>query len=143
MTKAKTHVLDMAFPDWLPGVMPERRQAEAVQLDMIFRKATGFAPLVWTGGIVGYGAYDYTYGSGRSGTWMATGFAPRKARLSIHIMPGYADFGEILGRLGTHSKGKSCLYLTRLGAADPDVLAELIIAGLADLRRLWPVRAAP
>ena len=109
-------------------------------LDPIFRSATGFEPLIWTGGIVGYGAYDYTYASGRTGTWLATGFAVRKAGLSIHIMPGYADFSEILGRLGKHNKGKSCLYLTRLDAADPDVLAELITAGLADLRRHWPVR---
>ena len=54
-------------------------------------------------------------------------------------MPGYADFGHILERLGPHSVGKSCLYLTRLDRVDTDVLAELIRAGLDDLATRWPV----
>jgi hypothetical protein len=37
--------------------------------------------------------------------------------------------------------GKSCLYITRLDAVDHDVLAELIRTGLADLAKMWPVRA--
>lgn len=143
MAAAKTQVLETSFEAWLPLVEPARRQDEAARLDRIFRAATGFEPVIWTGGIVGYGAYDYTYASGRSGTWMATGFAPRKAKLSIYIMPGYADFSAILGRLGPHSTGKSCLYLTRLDRVDTDVLAELIQAGLRDLATHWPVRARP
>lgn len=142
MTDPKTKVLNTSFDDWVATVEPDRRQREAHELDAIFRQATGFAPTVWTGGIVGYGAYDYTYASGRTGTWMATGFSPRKARLSIYIMPGYIDFSAILDRLGPHSKGKSCLYITRLDRVDIDVLAELIAAGIADLSTHWPVRAA-
>ena len=91
--------------------------------------------------MLGYGKYDYTYASGRTGSYFATGFAPRKAKLSIYIMPGYADFSGILGRLGTHSVGKSCLYLNKLEDADMDVLAELVRAGLADLAKSWPVRS--
>lgn len=91
--------------------------------------------------MLGYGRYDYTYASGRTGSYFATGFAPRKAKLSIYIMPGYADFSGILGRLGKHSIGKSCLYLNKLEDADMDVLAELVRAGLADLAKSWPVRS--
>ncbi|MDW4498409.1 DUF1801 domain-containing protein [Sulfitobacter sp. D35] len=125
---------------FLAGIETERRRREASVLDALFRRATGWNPELWSGGMLGYGRYDYTYASGRSGTWFATGFAPRKARLSIYIMPGYADFGEILARLGKHAKGKSCLYLNKLEDADLDVLKELIQAGLADLGRRWPVR---
>ncbi|WP_299771638.1 DUF1801 domain-containing protein [uncultured Tateyamaria sp.] len=140
MAEAKTKVLNVDFPGWVAEIPTEARRAEAQQLDDLFRRVTGFEPQVWTGGIVGYGAYDYTYASGRSGTWMATGFAPRKAKLSIYIMPGYTDFGHILERLGPHTKGKSCLYITRLERVDLDVLAELIAAGLRDLATRWPVR---
>jgi uncharacterized protein DUF1801 len=140
MAELKTKASDIPFADWVTTVTPENRQQEARELDAIFQSATGFQPRIWTGGIVGYGAYDYTYASGQSGTWMATGFAPRKAKLSIYIMPGYADFEPILARLGPHSKGKSCLYLTRLDRADPQVLTELIRAGLRDLATHWPVR---
>ncbi|WP_299547659.1 DUF1801 domain-containing protein [uncultured Tateyamaria sp.] len=141
MAAAKTKVLSVSFSQWVAGVEPDNRRNEARQLDGLFRRFTGFEPQVWTGGIVGYGAYDYTYASGRSGTWMATGFAPRKARLSIYIMPGYADFTPILDRLGPHATGKSCLYITRLERVDPDVLGELITAGLRDLATHWPVRS--
>lgn len=133
----------MPFAKWVETVTPAPRQAEAVALDALFRQVTGFEPVVWAGGIVGYGAYDYTYASGHSGTSMATGFAPRKAKLSVYILPGYAEYAPILDRLGPHSKGKSCLYITRLARIDTDVLAELVAAGLRDLATLWPVRARP
>ncbi|MGJ8628051.1 MAG: DUF1801 domain-containing protein [Sulfitobacter sp.] len=127
--------------DFLDQVTPERRHSEAAKLDRFFRDVTGWQPTLHNGGMLGYGRYDYTYTSGRTGSWFATGFAPRKAKLSIYIMPGYADFGEILGRLGKHTKGKSCLYLNKLEDVDMDVLAELVRAGLTDLASHWPVHA--
>lgn len=125
----------------LDTVTPERRRDEARALDALFRRVTGWQPRLWGPSMVGYGQYHYRYESGREGDFLATGFSPRKAALSIYILPGYADFGDILARLGKHKLGKSCLYLTRLEHADMDVLAELIAAGLADLNRRWPVQA--
>ena len=125
---------------FLAAVEPPRRREEALRLDRFFREVTGWTPVLWSGSMLGYGSYDYTYPSGRSGSWLATGFSPRKAKLSIYILPGYADFGDILGRLGKHGKGKSCLYLNRLEDADMAVLAELVRAGLKDLGTHWPIR---
>lgn len=124
---------------FLKGVTPERRFREAGELDTLFRSVTGWQPQVYAGGILGYGRYEYAYASGRSGSAPATGFAPRKAKLSIYIMPGYANFDDILQRLGKHTKGKACLYLNKLADADTEVLAELIRAGLDDLGGRWPV----
>ena len=125
--------------DFLRGIEPARRHAEAAQLDVFFRKVTGWQPVLWSGSMLGYGHYDYTYASGRTGSYFATGFAPRKAKLSIYIMPGYAG---ILGRLGKHSTGKSCLYLNKLEDVDMDVLAELVRAGLENLTGHWPVHGS-
>lgn len=126
---------------FLTQVSPDRRHAEAAKLDTLFREITGWQPTLYSGGILGYGRYDYTYSSGRTGSYFATGFAPRKAKLTVYIMPGYADFDSILTRLGKHTKGKSCLYLNKLEDADMDVLTELIRAGLDDLATRWPVHA--
>ncbi|MFO6462960.1 DUF1801 domain-containing protein [Jannaschia sp. KMU-145] len=123
------------------AAQPPPRDAECAALDAMFRRVSGFAPELWRGNLVGYGRYDYTYASGRSGTFLATGFSPRKAALSIYIMPGYAEFGPILDRLGPHRMGKSCLYVTRLARIDLDVLEELVRAGLDDLAARWPVHA--
>lgn len=124
----------------LESVEPKRRSVDALELDRIFRETTGFSPVHWTGGIIGYGSYDYTYKSGRSGTFLATGFAPRKANLVVYIMPGYADFADILADLGKHKLGRSCLYLNKLADVDEEVLKRLIKAGLTDLGKHWPVR---
>ena len=140
MADVKTKPTDDDVAAFL-AAQPGRRAGEGAALDALFREATGWTPRMWGSGIVGYGAYDYTYASGRKGTWMATGFSPRKAAISIYIMPGYTDFGPILERLGPHRKGKSCLYVTRLERVDTDVLAELIRAGVKDLDTHWPVRA--
>lgn len=139
MSDIKTLPTGEEFDAWVASLEPQRRREEAPVLDAVFRKVTGFTPVLWTGGIVGYGSYDYTYASGRTGTWLATGFAPRKAKLSVYIMPGYADFAPILDRLGKHSKGKSCVYVNKLADIELFVLEELIRAGLDDLGKQWPV----
>lgn len=127
---------------FLEAVQHPTRRADGLTLDALFRKVTGWQPRMWGPTMVGYGRYAYTYKSGHSGEFLATGFSPRKANLSIYIMPGYADFGPILDRLGKHKLGKSCLYVNRLSDIDTDVLEDLIRAGLADLRRRYPVEPA-
>ena len=117
------------------------RQADALALDAMFQKVTGWAPQMWGPSIIGYGSYHYTYDSGRSGDFLATGFCPRRSNMSVYIMPGYTDFSDILARLGKHKSGKSCLYINKLADIDMDVLAELVRAGLKDLDGKWPVQA--
>ncbi|MGQ0567069.1 MAG: DUF1801 domain-containing protein [Gemmobacter sp.] len=124
---------------FLAAVQPPDRRDEALVLDALFRRVTGFAPRLWGGSMVGYGRYAYRYDSGHSGVSLATGFAPRKAEMVVYILPGYLDLSDHLTRLGPHRLGRSCLYLRRLGGIDLDVLAEMIRAGLADLGRRWPI----
>ncbi|MBY6120028.1 DUF1801 domain-containing protein [Mameliella alba] len=125
---------------FLDTVEPARRREDAGVLDGLFREVTGWQPVLWGTSILGYGRYDYTYASGHSGQSLATGFAPRKANMVVYIMPGYADFQEVLSRLGPHRLGKSCLYLGALSKVDLDVLSDLIRAGLADLGTRWEIK---
>ena len=136
----KTQPTDTSVASFLAAIEPERRRQDGQALDALFRRVTGWSPIMWGPSMIGYGSYAYRYDSGRQGAFLATGFSPRKTSLSIYIMPGYADYGPILERLGKHKTGKSCLYVTRLSEIDLDVLAELIQAGLDDLGRKWPVR---
>ena len=139
MAGNKTKATDVAVAEFLSQVEPERRRSDAQRLDQVFREASGFAPRMWGPSIIGYGRYHYKYESGREGDFLATGFAPRKANLVIYIMPGYTDFSAILSRLGKHKIGKSCLYINKLDDIDIGVLKELIVAGIEDLNRHWPV----
>lgn len=139
MTDNKTRQTEEPVEDFLYAVEHPTRRSDALALNEIFKEVTGFAPKMWGPSIVGYGNYHYVYDSGREGRSLATGFSPRKASLSIYIMPGYADFSDILGRLGKHKMGKSCLYINKLADIDTEVLKELIRAGLANLDKKWQV----
>jgi hypothetical protein len=139
MSANKTQPTDVGVGAFLAGVEPERRRLDGQRLDGIFREVTGFEPVMWGPSIIGYGRYHYRYASGREGDFLATGFSPRKANLVLYIMPGYAEFGALLDRLGKHRKGKSCLYLNKLADVDEGVLRALIAAGLRDLGAHWPV----
>ncbi|KJZ18335.1 DUF1801 domain-containing protein [Loktanella sp. S4079] len=139
MADNKTQPTYQDVAAFLAAVTPQRRREDAVVLDALFREVTGWTPCMWGSSIIGYGQYHYVYDSGREGDFLATGFSPRKANLVIYIMPGYADFGDLLGRLGKHKLGRSCLYINKLADVDLDVLATLIRAGLNDLQTRWTV----
>jgi len=136
----KTQPTDQSVTGFLNAVSHPTRRADGLALDALFRATTGFDPVMWGPSIVGYGRYRYTYATGRQGDFLATGFSPRKANLSIYIMPGYSDFGDTLARLGKHKTGRSCLYVNTLADIDTGVLADLIRAGLRDLATYWPVQ---
>ena len=139
MTEAKTVPTSQSVEAYIAGVEHKGRREDAARLDGIFRDVTGWAPQMWGPSIIGYGSYDYTYQTGHSGTFLATGFAPRKANMVVYIMPGYADYSSLLARLGKHKMGKSCLYVNKLADVSLPVLQELITAGLRDLDGKWPV----
>jgi len=142
MAEIKTQPTDQTVEAFLDAVEPGRKREEARALDALFRRVTGWTPVMWGSSIIGYGAYHYKYESGREGDFLATGFSPRKAKHSIYILPGCADYGAIMARLGKHSTGKSCLYVTKLADIDLDVLAELIETGVKDLASHYEVRAS-
>ena len=139
MPQNKTLPTDVDPMDFLSGLDAGRRQDDGFALDTLFREVTGFEPVMWGNSILGYGRYRYRYESVREGTSLATGFSPRKASLSIYIMPGYADFGHLLKKLGKHKLGQSCLYINKLDDVDLGVLEQLIRAGLDDLGARWPI----
>jgi len=137
--KNKTQATLVDPVDCIASVEHPVRRADAQTLDLLFREVTGWTPRMWGPSLIGYGQYHYSYASGREGDFLATGFSPRKASLSVYVMPGYQDYDEILAQLGKHKMGKSCLYITKLADVDLGVLRKLIRAGLDDLARLYPV----
>lgn len=142
MSTNKTQPTDQTPADFIASVEPARRREDGLALLSFFHAVTGFDPVMWGPSIIGFGRYHYVYKTGREGDFLATGFSPRKASLSLYIMPGYQNYGSILARLGKHKLGRSCLYVNKLADIDMDVLAELIRAGLKDLDAIWPVHSA-
>ena len=141
MSENKTQPTQVTPREFLATVEPEKRRKQGEELLAFFETVTGWKARMWGPSIIGFGEYHYQYESGREGDFLATGFSPRKANLTLYIMPGYEDYGTILERLGKHKLGKSCLYINKLEDIDMDVLAELVKTGLADLEKKYPVKA--
>ena len=107
---------------------PRRRVHGHLLLD-IYSEVTGEPPVMWGPTMIGYGTYDYTYASGWSGTYFRSGFAPRKAALSLYGLPQEDDAPELWARFGKHRRGASCVYVNKPEDIDLDVLCELIRIG--------------
>jgi hypothetical protein len=99
------------------------------------KKVTGKEPEMWGESTVGFGAYHYKYASGREGDWFLTGFSPRAQNLALYIMAGFDQYEALLGRLGKHSTGKSCLYIKKIEDIDADVLEELVKRSVEHMER--------
>lgn len=136
----KTKPTAIAPEDFIASIDHPRRREDGMALLHFFNEITGLKPQMWGRSIIGYGRYAYQYESGHEGEFLLTGFSPRKAALSIYILPGYRDLSEELSRLGKHKTGKSCLYVNKLSDINMAVLKEIVLEGLQYMRgnyRTW------
>lgn len=144
MAEAKTEPTTMTAEAFLSGVEPAIRREDARVLDALFRKVTGEAPVMWGPSIIGYGAFRTTYDSGRAVHSLRVGFSPRKAKHSLYLAAGCEATTHdprrlaALERLGKHTVGAACIYVTRLADIDISVLEELIAASWQASHRAYP-----
>ncbi len=136
--EAKTKPGPLSAEVFIDTVEPEKRRVEAQTLLAMMKRLTSEKPVLWGPSIIGFGSYDYRYESGHSGTSMRVGFSPRKAALTVYLMPGYENKGDLLQKLGPHSIGKSCLYIKDLAKVDGEVLEELIAVSLREMNERYP-----
>ncbi len=129
MAELKTKKNDASVGEFLAGV-DAARQADCAKIVEIMSRVTGEPATMWGASIVGFGQYTYKYASGRQGDWMAAGFSPRKANLTLYIMSGFSGYDDLMAKLGKHSTGKSCLYVKRLADIDLIVLEQLVRASV-------------
>ena len=49
-------------------------------------------------------------------------------------MSGFDNYEELLGKLGKHRTGASCLYINKLADVDMDVLRELVAQSVEHMK---------
>ncbi len=128
MPENKTRPNTSSVTLFIEAVDDELKKADCYTLIDLMKEITGEEPVMWGPSIIGFGSYHYKYDSGREGDMMLTGFSPRKQNLTLYIMAGFAKYEKLMGKLGKHKTGKSCLYIKRLSEINMDVLKELIKA---------------
>lgn len=137
MAENKTTPNEGDVDAYLNGLEDDQQRLDSFVLLELMKEVTGEEPRLWGGSIVGFGQYHYKYESGREGDWFLTGFAPRKGKMSIYIMPGFDDYQSLLEELGPHKTGQSCLYLKTLDQADMDVLRRLVERSVEYMREKY------
>ncbi|TXD39490.1 DUF1801 domain-containing protein [Lujinxingia vulgaris] len=138
----KTQPTDQNPAEVLNAVEDPKRREDCLRLLEIFEEEVGAPAVMWGDAIVGFGTYHYVYKSGREGDWMLAGFSPRKRNISLYIMSGFEGAEDIMGRLGKHKTGKSCLYINKLADIDEGALRELIQRSLTDLKNTYETTPA-
>ena len=123
----KTRPTRSSVDAFIGAVENDRRREDARAVKAMMERITGWEPKMWGPSIVGFGEYHYKYESGREGDFLITGFSPRKSALTIYIMPGFKRYEALMGKLGKHRTGKSCLYINKLDDVDREVLEELVV----------------
>jgi len=126
VAEPKTRPTDADVGAFLESVADERRRDDAKAVCRLMQEVTSEEPVLWGTSIVGFGSVRLRYASGRELDWPVTGFSPRKTATTVYLMDGFEERSDLLARLGPHSTGKSCLYLTRLSDVDLAVLRELV-----------------
>lgn len=126
MAELKTKQTDESVEEFLNSIADEKRRRECYTVLELMKQVTGLEPKMWGSSIVGLGSYHYKYASGREGDSPLTGFSPRKQNLTLYIMPGFDEYGQLLNGLGKHKTGKACLYINKIEDIDLSVLKDLI-----------------
>jgi len=140
MAELKTKKTAASVSAFLDSTEGEQKRKDAKKLLAIFRKATGMKPAMWGTSIVGFGSYHYkSERSTQEGDWPLTGFSPRKASLTVYIMPGFKEFRPLLKQLGKHTSSGSCLYIKKLDDIEAPVLALIIKKSVREMQKRYKV----
>jgi hypothetical protein len=126
MAELKTRANDGDVEEFLGSIADPVRQADTRAVVALMAEATGCPAVMWGSSIIGFGQQHLVYDSGRELDWLVVGVSPRKAATTLYLSGQLEAYADELGRLGTHTTGKGCLYVKKLDQVDTDVLRELV-----------------
>lgn len=133
MAELKTKATDVSVDSFLDAVEHPVRRSDGKTMRALMERITGEPAVMWGPSIVGFGSYHYRYATGHEGDMPRIGFSPRKASLVLYV-GGFAEYDDLLARLGKHKGSKACLYINKLADVDMEVLEEIA-------RRTWEASA--
>lgn len=132
----KTIETDASVEKFVASIKDDDRRREVREVIALMKRATKMPPKIWGNSIVGFGNYRYKYASGRVGDWFYAGLSPRKANLTLYILPGLHVHQASLKALGKFTTGKSCLYLKRLDDVKLPILEKMVRQAVRDMDKL-------
>lgn len=138
----KTRPTDASVKDFLAAVPDARRRDDARAVTAMLGEITGVRPVMWGPSIIGFGRYTYVNSTKKPADWPVIGLSPRKANLTVYIMPGFNERPDLMARLGKVKTSVSCLYINRLDQVDQTALRELCEWSVERMRERYPTNLA-
>jgi hypothetical protein len=142
MSELKTKPTNASVEKFLNQIADETRREDSFKVAKMMEEITGEKPTMWGPSIVGFGSYHYKYASGHEGDWPIAAFSPRKQDLTLYLLPGFAESGELMKQLGKHRSGKSCLYIKRLSDVHVPTLKQLIRDAVKRMKQITKSKSA-
>ena len=142
MAELKTKPTNASVEKFLNQVADETRREDCFKVAKMMEEITGEKPKMWGPSIVGFGSYHYKYASGQEGDWPIAAFSPRKQDLTLYLLPGFAESGELMKQLGKHRTGVSCLYIKRLSDVHVPTLKKLIRQSVKRMKQITKSKGA-
>ena len=134
MAENKTQPTDASVEDYIASRANEQQRSDCHELMAMLERMTRQPPKMWGPSIVGYGLYQYTYESGRTGEAPLAAFAIRGRELVVYLSAEDDTQKSLLSRVGKHKMGKTCLHFKRLADLDKSVLEQLVANSMAEVR---------
>lgn len=138
MAESKTKPTKASVASYVAAVAGDDRRKDCKALIALMKKIMKCDPVMWGPSIVGFGSYHYKYESGREGDSCLVGFSARKTEFAIYASADFEGRAELLAKLGKFKGSKGCIYVKRVSDIDQDVLARLLKACAAELKRRYP-----
>ncbi|MCG2836745.1 DUF1801 domain-containing protein [Photobacterium sp. WH77] len=126
MSILKTRPTQASVTDFIEGLSDSQQQEDSRQLLTLLSGLSGKDAVLWGDSLVGFGTYFYSNTAGKHFSWPMVAFSPRKGKLTLYFMLGFAAHQDQLRQLGQHKLGKSCLYIKRLDDIDLSVLRAML-----------------
>lgn len=129
----KTIATKSNVADFIAAIADDARRADAKAASKLIADATGQKPTMWGSAIIGFGAYHYTYDSGREGDMCKIGLSPRKSGLVLYNVISDKNAAAALKQLGKHKVSGGCLHIAKLADVDQAVLRAMIKSAYAGM----------
>jgi len=126
MAEAKTKPTEVSVESFLDKLSDENVRNDCYSIIQMMEGITGEKAQMWGTAIIGSGSYHFKYDTGREGDICLVGFSPRKANITLYVLPGSPNQTELLSKLGKYKTGKSCLYIKSLADVDTTILKKLM-----------------
>lgn len=140
MAELKTKVTKASVTAFIDSVPDKVKKQDSLTLLKIFQDITKEKPKIWGTSIIGFGSYHYKSNrSTQQGDWPLTAFSPRKQNLSLYICYGFADYADLLKKLGKHKTSVGCLYINTLSDVNVVVLKQLIKKSFSTMKKKYKV----